>query len=423
MRNFRFRLDPMIRLKEYQIQKKEEEIAALEDQIQQLLREIDEGRQAVQDMRRRLLEETEDKDLIQVERSLDMFRAYMNRVEQEKRARIAYFRQQQDEKRKELVTLYQEEKILDRLKEKRRLEWETEMRKEEGAMLDEIGTQKYVRRAREHGGVILYLLVPLALAGAAAAIGFYTGAVDKSLLAKIPFLGFGVKGATEAVSPVSATEESRYLTTEELLGNIKDPMPKALENLVRERERLTLWQKALEEKEKDLNIRSSILDDREAMVSGQIKQASQLVTAFQDYLAKIDEREKSALSEREQTMAKSLAAGSEKTIAQMAVSLFQAANTTTPEDKEQDQLILIRILTKMTPSSRDKLLSAIHKADPQTGAEILKKFINTDINALYGITPPTPSAIVSPITIPSATRTLPPPIEQNIGGGTPPSGG
>ena len=155
MRNFRFRLDPVVRLKEYHIERTEEEIARIEGEIQRLLREIEEARAAVQDMRRRILEEVDDQHFIQAERELDLFSQFTTREEHRRFGEIAQWNREKDQRQQELVKLYQDKKVLERLKERRRTEWETEMRREEGAIMDEIGTQKYIRRQREFGGVIL----------------------------------------------------------------------------------------------------------------------------------------------------------------------------------------------------------------------------------------------------------------------------
>ncbi len=420
MRHFRFRLDPVIRLKNYQIERKEEEIADLEDKIQQQLQEIEAGRQAVQDMRQRLMEETDDTHLLQAERSLDMFRSYTAQVEMQKRQEIGQFRQEQEEKRKELVKLYQEEKILERLKERRKNEWETERRKEDAAMMDEIGTQKYVRRSQERGGIMLYLLSAILLAGIAAAVALLTGVVDKSVLDKIPYIGKGrITSATETVSPVSATDTERYVTPEDLFGPIDAPMPQVLENIARERERLSSLREQLQQKEEELEEQESLLDEREEKISGMIQEASTTLSALRNLQTNLQDREKSALSQREQIMADSLAAGSERNIAQMAITLFQAANAQSPEEEEENKLILIRILRKMEERARNKLLEAISKADPNTGAEILKKYVNTDDYELYDID--NPNSILTP-TLPPGNP-LPPPVRENIGNGTGQPGG
>ncbi len=428
MRQFRFRLDPVIRLKEYEIERKEEEIANLEDQIQQRLREIEEGRQAVENLRIRLLEQTPDHELVNAERNLDMFRAYTWKVEHEKRNEIGQLRQEQEQKRRELIKLYQEEKTLNRLKERRKKEWEKAMRKEESAIMDEIGTQKYVRRERERGGVILYLLVPILLAGIAAGAAFMTGAIDKSMLEKIPYLNLETRSATEPVQVESATE-SQYITPEDLFGPIDEPMPQALQNLYQMREQLAETQRQLQEREKELDMRESMIAQREQMVSDQIKQVSQNLTELKELERKREERMQSELSEREQQMADALAAGNEKNSAQLAISLFDVQGAQTPEEAEENQLVLIRILDKLPEDMRATLIDAIVKQDPIAGSEIVKKFINTDTSELYGLKQPEPEPIDQNIgpdevtTEPGAEEQLPPPREVNLDNNNAQAGG
>ena len=186
MKSFQFRLEPVMRLKRYQIEEKEQEIQRLEDQVLDLIQEIEDGRASVQAFRQRLLEQCSDSEYTQKQKTLDQFRAYINKVEREKQAQIERLRSEQNERRQELIGLYQEEKILEKLREKKRTDWQTETLREEDKAMDEIGAQRFNQRKYEHGGVLLYLLVPILLIGAAAGIGWYTGAIDQEMLQKIP---------------------------------------------------------------------------------------------------------------------------------------------------------------------------------------------------------------------------------------------
>ena len=88
MRNFHFRLDPVMRLKRHEIERREEEIQHLEMEIQTLTGEIESGRTAVQEMRRRLLEQVDDANLLEAERTMDQFRSYTTHVELQKQGQV-----------------------------------------------------------------------------------------------------------------------------------------------------------------------------------------------------------------------------------------------------------------------------------------------------------------------------------------------
>ncbi|MBD3267625.1 hypothetical protein GF373_13230, partial [bacterium] len=260
MRQFRFRLDPVIRLKEYQIERKEEEISEIDAQMERLIGDIEAGRQAVQDMRHRVLEETPDEQLIHAERTLDQFRSYMVQVEAQKRKEIESLEEKKEAKRQELVTLYQEEKILDRYKEKKRQDWQKDVQREENLLMDELGTQNFVRRKNEHGGVMLYLLLPILLAGAAAGLGWYFNVIDKDTLRKIPYVKSLIPAsatATLAEQQVASTptEPTEALTWEQMLGDPDQPMPELLSNIAKERENLNKIAEQLAEREKSLRAR------------------------------------------------------------------------------------------------------------------------------------------------------------------------
>ena len=92
--------------------------------------------------------------------------------------------------------------------------------------MDEIGTQKFIRRKGRHGGVLLYLLVPFALIAAATAIGYYTGFIHEEALQNIPYLSGSIQDATvpiEVTPPAPGGEPVSDL--EDFLGDPNEPMP------------------------------------------------------------------------------------------------------------------------------------------------------------------------------------------------------
>lgn len=422
MRNFRFRLDPLARIKRYQIERVEEEISRLEAEIQQRLREIDEGRKALQERRNQLVETIEDPELLQAERSFDLFRAYTFQVERQKEKEIAERRKQQENKRQELIQLYQEEKILERLREKRYQEWEAQNRRQEGYLMDEIGAQKYIRRQKEHGGALLYLLIPLLLIGAAVIVGFMTGALDKQILERIPYLKHEeVKSPTPpAAIPSPTPEMQQYYTLEQLLGDPDMPMPEALRNLAKERERLRQKEQELNERERLIAEREKTLSIQEARVSEFIKQSSAQIAVLKNLETLRTDRDKSELAQREQKLVQALSGKKPKETAEILTSLFKSTNTTDPNEIRENKMIVLRLLHRYQGKNLQDLFTIIGKTDKQTAAEITKAYLQTNTDELYGLGPtPIPgTAAVSAATF--ELPTLPPPIP--VVNGTPQPG-
>ncbi|MBN2327503.1 MAG: hypothetical protein JXR73_10150 [Candidatus Omnitrophica bacterium] len=454
MRNFQYRFDPVMRLKDYNIQRVEEEIAAIEQNIQRLLREIEEGRQAVHNLRRRLMEEVDDQNLIQAESELDLFTQFTNREESRRYDEIAQHKNDKSLKQEELIQLYQEKKVLERLKERRRQEWETEMRKEEGAIMDEIGTQKFIRR-KEFGGVLLYLIVPLALIAGIAAIGYYTGVIDQSMLRKIPLFNPSPRSATAVIQSATDVPQEEFITLEQLIGDPDTPMPVLLQNFAEQLEQTRKKQEQLEEWERRLEDKQAILDQQQSLLADLTKQASDYLQAYLDIKQQLEQSQKSELSQYEEDIATTLSSAKGKEIAQIMINLYNPPDQMLEErrlnlegqtlqneeiqlrqqeqsllqqqqtgavdeialqdiqekirlnrerlEKNQDdlaavqekirdsQLLLLKILHRFQSRGRKELFVALGKSNPDAAAQIIADFATTTTLELNKAAPtPTP---------------------------------
>lgn len=332
MRNFRFRLDPVMRLKDYQIDRLEEEIARIESEIQRFLQEIEDGRAAVRDMGRRLLEDVDDEHLLQSTRELDLFTQFMAREEIRRFGEIARLKKEKEKKQQELIKLYQERKVLERLKERRRTEWEEEMRKEDSAIMDEIGTQKYIRRNQEFGGAILYLLVPLVLIGAVAAAGFYTGIIKKEMLYKLPFMGPSPQSATSTIQAPTETVKEEFITLEQLIGNPNTPMPVLLQNFSEQLERMKQREQQLAEWDRQLQGKQALFEEQQNVLAKLTKEASDYLIAYQDMKRQLEQSKTSELSKYEEDISKTLSSAKGKEIATIMTSLYNP-----PTEKAEEQ--------------------------------------------------------------------------------------
>lgn len=394
MKNFRFRLDPVLRLKRYAIEKKEEEIRELEVQIQRVLEEMERQQMAVQQMRRDLLNGKADHELIHAERAMDLFRAYSAQVEEQKRSELMKLRTVQTDRKNELIELYQEEKILERLKEKRQGEWNGQAQKEENALMDEIGTQKFVRREREHGGILLYILAPIAIAATAAVVGLYTGFIDRSVLEKIPIIGERIHDATETVEVHSATPEvavstvDAYTVEQMLSGGPDTPIPEILQNVAKQIELIQEEWRTLEQRKRDLDLREQNIKALEEQVAGDIQFASGQIETLRNLKMEMEENEKSEASEREVQLAAMVSGGKVRSIAPVITSMFQGRPADPPEVTIENQRIVLRILHRMQERKRSELMQAIAGESPEVAAQIMSAFMNTTNAELYGIDMP-----------------------------------
>ncbi|MDP8245524.1 MAG: flagellar export protein FliJ [Candidatus Hinthialibacter antarcticus] len=398
MKNFHFRLDPVMRLKRYQIEEKEQEIQRLEDQVLDLLQAIEDGRASVQAFRQRLLEQSSDSEYTQKQKTLDQFRAYINKVEQEKQAQIERLRTEQNERRQELIGLYQEEKILEKLREKKHTDWQAETIREEDKAMDEIGAQRFNRRDYEHGGILLYLLVPILLIGAAAGIGWYTGVIDQEMLQKIPlpFFQGGVASATDEVQAATSTAVADAYTVEDLLGDIDKPMPDLLDNIIDVREQQRRKEEDLARREDEIKKKEASLLALQNSLSGYVDSASEQLETLQDLRRKREEEEKSELSELEQKMSAALAKAKPKEISNLIISLYQANNVVDEDEKREQQLRAVRLIRSMPDKSLSTLFAQFQKDNPLVASQMMDDYLSLTTEELYGIEP-------SPTEIPSAT--------------------
>lgn len=392
MKAFRFRLDPVMRIKRYEIQEKEREIQRLESEIQSLLHEIDDGRDGVETLRRRLMDECSDDEFRQIQETLNMYRAYMTKVEREKRAQIGRLRQEQSERRQELIGLYQEEKIFENLREKKQKDWRKETQHEENKTMDEIGTQKYIQRRREHGGVLLYLLVPVLLAGAAAGVGWYTGVIDREMIAQlpIPFLQQSPRSATPEVQQATSIAVADAYTTKDLLGDLDTPMPDLLNRIMQEREELRRLKVTLDDREAELDRRENLLSDLQGDLSGYVESASDQLETLQDLERRREQAEKSELSELEEKVATAMSLNKPKEISGLFIQLYQAATVAEPDERREQQLRTIRILRRMPEKAFSEMMAQLQKENPMVAAQMLNDYMSLNTEELYGLTPADP---------------------------------
>ncbi|HPO08160.1 MAG TPA: hypothetical protein PLZ55_05790, partial [bacterium] len=123
---FRYRLAAYQRIKRHKIEEMEQEIAQLESEVQKRFRQIEEGRGRLAEFQRFYMEEVPEIHSSEIEATEAAFRGYTFLEEARRFREIEDLRRKQEKKRKELVTLYQEEKMLERLKDRQYEAWQKE---------------------------------------------------------------------------------------------------------------------------------------------------------------------------------------------------------------------------------------------------------------------------------------------------------
>lgn len=447
MRSFRFRLDPVIRLKKYEIERKETEIAEIDHEISRILQEIEDGRQQVFEMRRRLMDDVSDQDYLREERSLDLYQRYMKQVEEQKREDIKSWEEKKQIKRNELLQLYREDKILERYKEKKQIEWQQEAYQQENKQMDEIGIQNYLRNSKNRGGVLLYLIVPLVLLAAAAGGGVYTGMINKEMLSKVPYLRDWIVSVTDTPVIFSATPEDYTLTFDQIFGVAPSTtMAEGLQNIQKKIEEINARNEQLRIKENELNVRELLVNQNLQMINDQVALASQQIEVLQDMQKQLEERKQSELSQNEVTFSEALKKMDPKNASNFIANLWalpddpNAALTATPVDPNapvekkltQNQKKVLRFMHLLEQKQQTQFFDAMMKntAIKAVAPEIISNFVEKTMDELLDVVPaPIPDTtlddLINPATggINSSTTTpiinsnpqLPPPQQRSAG--------
>jgi flagellar FliJ protein len=442
MKSFRFRLDPVIRLKKYNIERKETEIAEIDQEISRILQEIEDGRQHVLDMRKRLMDDVSDDDFIREEQSLDLFQHYMQRTEAEKREKIKEWETKKALKRNELLELYREDKILERYKEKKQADWQREANQQEISQMDEIGIQNYLRNSKNRGGVLLYLIVPLVLIAAGAGVGMYTGMINNDTLSQIPYVKDWIRSTTDAVQVLSATPEDWTLTIGEVFDAQEGTtMAQALQNIQDKLEEVNARMAELNDKERLLNLREESLKNDLQQISDYVALASQQIETKRDLERQIQERQQSELSQNELQTSEFVKKMDPKLAASFFSDLYTLVDdpnavltaaladpNAPPEEPKltDNQRLALRLWHQLEQKQRTTFMDAMMKNAPTRviAAQLIRDFNTYNMDVLLDIKPiPTPEPILPGLldsatdtqTVDSSDPNLPPPVQQSAG--------
>lgn len=380
MRAFRFRLAPLQRVKRHKVEEKEREIARLEAEIQRRLGEIDEGRRRLAEFRRIFLEETPEIHSIEVEYTEMAIRAYILSVEVATYQAIDKLRKEQEARHKELIALYQEEKMLERLKDRQLAAWQQEAQREEIYLLDEMGGQAHLRRQREPaGGALLIVLGTVALLAAAGATLVMLGKHKPILEKHRPFLES--VGLMKPPAPEVAPAEVRAATTtpgeytiRDLYGDPDRPAREVLSNLADRSKRIQARERDLDEE------KARVKAEREALTQSG-KQLEDKLIDLQAQLAKLEKAqqdEQARLTTQYMTrvteISNAIQRMNPKGAAELLAEMWKIPVATDPDAKN----IALEVFRAVPATKRNKVLDALVKTNKAETADMILKFIQLE---------------------------------------------
>ena len=372
MRAFQFRLQSYKRIKRYQIEEIEREIGRLEEEVQRRLNQIEINRGRVGEFQRFFMEETPEIHSSQVEATEAAFRGFMMQEEFRLFREIEQIRKQQAEKRKELVKLYQEEKMLERLKEHQLDAWQKESQREEVYLLDEMGGQSYARRRRPSGGAMLLILGVVALLGAAGGILVALGK-HKMVLERLGLLKpETVQSATDEVT-VAPIRPGEY-TIRELVGDVDRPSNETLNKM------MTMSETLRERQQREKEERARLETERQSLELSE-KELEEKLSNIQD---KIDELEKKQQEELARQSSRHMQRVTEVSNAVQRMKPKGAAELLTEmwgydETKDPDaKNVVLDVFRAIPAPKRNKILDALVKSSKTDTAAMVLEFIQSE---------------------------------------------
>ncbi|MFH1742923.1 MAG: hypothetical protein ABIH23_28295 [bacterium] len=372
MRSFRFRLASFQRIKRYKIEEVEREIANLEGEVEDRLTLIDEGRKKVAEFQRFLIEEIPDIHSVELEVTESAFRGYMLSEETRRYREIGEIRKQQEEKRKELVKLYQEDKMLERLKDRQWAAWQKEASREEVYLLDEVGGQSYFRQHKPAGGAMLVILGLVALVGAAGGILVALGKHEPVM----KYLGLsksaGPAGATETIA-VAPRPPGEY-SIRDLLSDPDRPANVVFDQMV-ERGR------TLRDNERKIQEEQARLASERVELASNEKDLSDKLSDIEAKIKELDEKQKAEqqrkvtqLMQRVEEISNAVQRMKPKGAADLLTEMWKVDPTADPDART----VVLDVFRSIPAAKRNKILDALTKSSKTDAADMVLEFIQKE---------------------------------------------
>lgn len=381
MRTFRFRLAALQRIKRYKIEEKEREIARLQREIQRCLDEIERGRRRLDELRRAFVQEVPQVHHVEVEQTHAAVRTYLLAQEASKNREIDQLRKEMENRRKELVSLHREEKMIERLRDRQWAAWQKETQREEIYLLDEVGGQADYRRREPVGGVMLVVLGAVALVAVAAAILVMQGK-HKPILERVGLLPSPTPLPTPEEVPSPTPLPGQY-TIRDLLGDPDRPANVVLSNLAGLYRKLKEQEAELARERQIIEAEREALADREKQLEEKLKKVEAELKKLALAQQQEQTRRDTAFMQRVTEVSNAIQRMKPKGAAELLTEMWNLDPVSDPQAKE----IVLEVFRMIPSTKRNKVLDELVKSNKGNTAEMVLAFIKTE----PGITPtPTP---------------------------------
>ncbi len=377
MRTFRFRLSPLQKIKQHNIEQEELVLASLRREEEELHAALELGRQQLQRRMKEFVGETKRLHMAAKERDFDVYRTYMMQMEQQRLADIARNGSEQDACRERLTKLYQESKILERLEDRARNIHRKAEQREENIMLDELGGQTHERRHRQAGAATNKGVFLIAFIGTLCLIAVHEKwNLPFLLMQKAGFMDapqtsmtYGkTPGAFESEQQIEKKIEAEKLTVAEMLNEGKGGeilMEIAERNL------------AIKDKSEELNQLESEIVTREERLKIQMAEFERLLAEHETLMARKDESDEETAAKREAARENRVDAAVD-VLKNMRTTRGRYAAMTLLALWEMDgpkREIAMELFTRLPDMQRGKILDEIGKRAPEIGAELSRSWI------------------------------------------------
>ncbi len=372
MRAFRFRLAALQRIKRYKIEEKEREIARLQAEIRRRLDEIDLDRRRLDQLRRSFALETPQVHSVEVEQVHAAACSYLLAQEAARKRQIDQLRTEMETRRRELLDLHREEKMLERLRDRQWVAWRKETEREEIYLLDEVGGQAHYRRREPAGGVMLVVLGAVALVAVAAAILIMQGK-HKPILQRVGLLASPTPLPTPEEVPTPTPIPGEY-TIRDLLGDPDRPANEVLSNLAQLHRKLKEEEAELARERQIIQAERQSLAEREKLLEEKLKKVQNELQNLALARQQEQTRRDSAFMQRVTEVSNVVQRMKPKGAADLLAEMWNLDPATDPQARE----IVMEVFRMIPSTKRNKLLDEMVKSNKGDSAEMILAFIKTE---------------------------------------------
>jgi flagellar FliJ protein len=148
MNRFRFRLESVLRLRAAREEEKKREFGVSLGHLKQEEQRFDEITRSINDLDRYRTEKGTGRiSVAQMIRNF-FFSSHLHTQKDEQQKKVGKAQEIVDEKRTEMTEATKQRKTLERLKERKRIQYDEDVRREEQSLIDEIATQHFPGNGR-----------------------------------------------------------------------------------------------------------------------------------------------------------------------------------------------------------------------------------------------------------------------------------